>query len=102
VTMSYKTRADSVFDKYGEEFLINETTSAKGFFQLVNQTRLYTFFDTVEQVSVLRPALLVMTAAEVPVEVGDQITRDERTYSVTKMAMVRVRDVVIFQMLMLT
>jgi hypothetical protein len=100
--MSYKNRADTVFDKYGEEYLINGTTSARGFFQLADYTRLYTFFDSVEQASILRPALLVMTAADVPVEVSDEITRDGRTYAVTKTAKIRVKDTVVMQMLMLT
>ena len=100
--MSYRKRADTIFEKYGEEYLINDTTSAKGFFQLVTLTRMQTFFDTVEQMSILRPALLLMTGADVAVEVSDQIARDGRTYSVTKMEKIRVKDTVIFQMLMLT
>ena len=100
--MSYKKRADSVFDKYGEEYLINETTSARGFFQLADYTRLYAFFDSVEQASILRPALILMTAADTSVGVDDSITRDERTYTVTKMAQIRVKDTVVMLMLMLT
>lgn len=100
--MDFKKRADKTFEKYGESFLINETTPAKGFFQQLDQARMSMFFDSIEQASILRPALVLMVAADTSVAVDDSITRDDRTYTVTKMAKIRVKDTVVMQVLVLT
>ena len=100
--MKFKERVDKEFEVYGESFLINGVTEAKGFFQQLDQARMSMFFDSIEQASILRPALIVMTGADVSVAVSDAITRDERTYTVTKMAKMRVKDTVVMQVLVLT
>jgi len=100
--MKFKERVDKEFEVYGESFLINDETEAKGFFQQLDQARMSMFFDSIEQASILRPALIVMTGADVSVAVSDAITRDERTYTVTKMAKMRVKDTVVMQVLVLT
>ena len=100
--MKFKERVDKEFEVYGESFLINGVTEAKGFFQQLDQARMSMFFDSIEQASILRPALIVMTCADVSVAVSDAITRDERTYTVAKMAKMRVKDTVVIQVLVLT
>lgn len=100
--MKFKERLDAEFDRYGESFLINGVTQAKGFFQQLDQARMSMYFDSIEQASILRPALIVMVCANLSVAVYDAVTRDDRTYSVTKMAKMRVDDTVVMQVLLLT
>lgn len=99
--MTFKKRVQITFDKYGESFLINGTTPAKGFFQQLDQARMSMYFDSVEQGWISRPALIAMVSAEVSVDTGDTITRDERLYTVEKMSNHRVRDEIVMQILLL-
>jgi hypothetical protein len=100
--MGLKKRADDVFRAFGESFLINGVTEAKGFFQQLDQTRMNMYFDVIEQGSILRPALIALVPADTVVSTGDTITRDGRTYTVAKMSKQRVRDTVLSQTLLLT
>lgn len=100
--MKLKERVDKTFDRYGESFLINGVTEAKGFFQQLDPTRMSMYFDPVEQSGIIRPALIVMVAADTQVAANDTVTRDGRVYTVSKMSNQRVKDTVVMQVLLLT
>jgi len=100
--MKFKERVDKTFERYGESFLINDATPAKGFFQQLDQARMSMYFDSIEQASILRPALIVMVPADTSVAVNDTVVRDDRTYTVTKISKQRVKDSVVMQVLLLT
>ncbi len=100
--MRFKQRIDKTFDRYGELFLINGTTEAKGFFQPLDKNHMHVYFDDVEQDSIVRPALIAMVPADTVVAVNDTVTRDGRTYTVEKMSKQRVKDTVMMQVIVLT
>jgi len=100
--MKFKERVDKVFARYGEDFLINGTTPAKGFFQQLDTARMNMYFDSIEQASIVRPALIVMVPADASVSVGNTVTRDGRTYTVEKTSKQRVKNTVVMQILLLT
>lgn len=100
--MKLKERVDKTFDRYGESFLINGVTEAKGFFQQLDPTRMSMYFDPVEQGGIMRPALIVMVPADTQVAVNDTVQRDGRWYTVSKMSNQRVKDTVVMQVLLLT
>ena len=99
--MKLKERVDKTFDRYGEDFMINGTTPAKGFFQQLDTTRMNMYFDPVEQGGIERPALIVLVSADTTVALSDTVTRDGRTYSVAKMSKQRVKNTVVMQVLLL-
>lgn len=96
-----KARADKVFDKVGESFLINGTTPAKGIFMLLDKNRMHVFFDDVEQDMFDRPALIVLVPAGTSIAVGNSVIRDGRTYTVAKLAKRRYKDEVVSQFILL-
>lgn len=99
--MSLKTRVDKTFDRYGESFLVNGSTAAKGFFQVLDQNRMNAYFDSIEQSAIQKPALIVMVAAGTVVSTGNTVTHDSRTYTVEKLSKLRVKDTVVMQILLL-
>jgi len=100
--MKFKQRIDKTFDRYGEAFLINGTTEAKGFFQPLDKNRMHIYFDDIEQDSIVRPALIVMVPADTVVAINDTVTRDGRTYTVERMSNQRVKDTIVMQVILLT
>jgi hypothetical protein len=48
--------------------------------------------DDVEVMGVTHPALLLVTGPDVPISIGNTITRDNRTYTVLKTALHRIGD----------
>jgi len=96
-----KARADKVFEKVGQSFLINGTTPAKGIFMLLDKNRMHIFFDDVEQDMFERPALIVLVPAGTSIAVDDTVIQDGRTYTVAKVAKRRCRDEVISQFVLL-
>lgn len=99
--MQLKKRVDWEFDRYGESFLVNGATLAKGVFQEADQSRLSMWFDSIEQASILRPALVLLASADASFSVGDSIARDGRTYIVKKIGFKRVRDTAVMKIAML-
>lgn len=97
-----KRRADGVFDRVEEQFLINGTTAAKGIIMLLDKNRMHVFFDDVEQDQFDRPALIVLAPADTQVAVNNTVTRDGRTYTVSRVAKRRYRDEVVSQFILLT
>lgn len=99
---SLKKRADKIFDRVGEEFLINGTTAAKGIIMLLDKNRMHVFFDDIEQDQFDRPALIVLAPADTPVALNNTVTRDGRTYTVTRLSKRRYRNEVVTQYILLT
>lgn len=97
-----KKRADKVFDKVGESFLINGTAAAKGIFMLLDKNRMHVFFDDIEQDMFDRPALIALVPADTDMAVNDTVVRDARTYTVQKVAQRRYADEVVSQFVLLT
>jgi len=102
VNMSLQKRIVRLFDRTGETFLINGTTPAAGFFQQLDQGRMSMYFDPIEQSSIIRPALLLFVSGLVNVNIGDTITRDGRTYRLSKMSKIRKKNDIVLQVLVLT
>lgn len=87
--MSILSRIERKIAKHGEDFLVNGTTSEKGFFQLLSSGSLRTYFDDTEAMSIIRPTLLLITTQDAAISVDDTITRDGRTYTVRKIVIQR-------------
>lgn len=100
--MNLKERVDKVFENHGEDFLINGTTPAKGFFQLLSNPRIATYFDGIEQDYFTRPGLALTVSADTTIAVDNTIARDGRTYTVKKISKHRVKNTVVVQMVILT
>lgn len=97
-----KSRVDKQIQRHGESITISPgSIAAKAIFQLFDSTRFSTYFDSIEQGSITRPALLAMIGADITVAVGNTITRDSRTYTVKKIHKVRDADTVVVKFLAL-
>lgn len=96
-----KDRVDSIFSRYGEPFLINGVTPAKGFFTQLDKSRMDTYFDYVEQGYITRPGLICFTDADVTVAAEDTVELDDRVYTIKKMAKRRVEDTIVMQILVM-
>ena len=96
-----KTRVDSVFDKYGEPFLLNGTTAAKGFFSVLAQAQMNMYFDSVELAYITRPGLICYADADLVVAPEDTIELDGRVYTIKKMSNRRIEDTVVLQVLVM-
>ncbi len=96
-----KARVDTVFDRIGQSFLINGTTSAKGIFMLLDKNRMHIYFDDVEQDTFDRPALIALIPAGTSVAVNDTVALDGRTYAVKKLVKRRFEDEEISQFIVL-
>lgn len=99
--MIIKDRINKTIEQFGEDFLINGTTPAKGFFQLFDQVRLNMYFDSIEQSSITRPALVLMVSGDTQAAVNNTIGRDGRTYTVKKMSNLRAKNEIVMKFLAL-
>ena len=97
-----KKRADRVFGKVGESFLINGTVPAKGIFMLLDKNRMHVFFDDAEQDMFDRPALIALVPADTQMAVNNTVLRDGRTYTVKRVAQRRYADEIVSQFVLLT
>lgn len=97
-----KVRADKIFDKVGQSFLINGVTPAKGIFMLLDKNRMHVFFDDVEQDMFDRPALIALVPASTSVAINNTVSLDGRTYTIKKLAKRRYKDEVVSQFILLT
>lgn len=100
--MTLKTRADKVFHRAGQPFLINGSVQARGMFMLLDKNRMHVFFDDIEQDTFDRPALIVLVPADTSVALNDTVSLDGRTYTVRRVAKRRFRDEVVSQFILLT
>lgn len=94
---AFKERVDNMFAEHGESIMINDTTPAKGVFQMTSLTSLNTFFDYVELSYIDRPALTLQTSADVALAVDDTVTRDGRVFTVKKLFKYRYEDEPVMQ-----
>lgn len=101
VVTKMKSRIDNIFDKYGEPFLINGATAAKGFFSQLDQARMNMYFDSVEQAYITRPGLICFVDADVSVAAADTVELDGRIYTIKKMSKRRIEDTVVMQILVM-
>lgn len=99
--MSVLSRVSKKISKYGEQFTINGTTSAKGFFQLLNTGTMHTFLDDTEAATIMRPALYLTTSADTPIAEGNTIARDGKSYTVRKVALQRFGQTVVIKIAVL-
>lgn len=100
--MTLKTRADKVFHRARQPFLINGSVQARGMFMLLDKNRMHVFFDDIEQDTFDRPALIVLVPADTSVALNDTVSLDGRTYTVRRVARRRFRDEVVSQFILLT
>jgi hypothetical protein len=98
----YKKRIDEMIALHGEEFTINGTTEAKGFFMLTDLTRMNTFFDGIELSGFQRPLLTLQFSADTVLALADTIERDGQVYQVSRLAKYRVDNEVAMQSAILT
>lgn len=98
--MKFKERVDKTFDRYGEEFLMNSATPAKGFFLQMDGPLMPPCFDGSEEATG-NYALMVMVPADTPAAVGDTVTRHGRIYAVAKTASQQVKNTVVMHILLL-
>lgn len=99
--MKFKERVDRTFARYGEDFLINGVTPAKGFFQRGDCSRTPACFDD-EEGPAAGQTLILMIPAGTAVEIGNTVSRDGQTRTVRKISKQRVKDTVVMQVLLLT
>ncbi len=76
-------RVLALFEKKGELFTLGGN-SYYGVFKSLDSGTMRTYLDDIEVMAVVKPALLLVTHANVPIAINDQIVRDERTYTVLK------------------
>jgi hypothetical protein len=100
--MSLQSRLEKAFDVYGEQFFINGTTSAKGFFQTLDQSRINTYFDSIEAAYIVKPAMMLLVPASTSLAVNNTVQRDGRTYTIKKIWKSRFKNSVIMQNAVLT
>ncbi len=99
---SYKKRVTEQIDLHGEDFLVNGTAAAKGFFMLMDLTRLNTYFNSYEQAGLTKPALSLQVAADTSLEIDDTVDRDGRTYTVARLTQYRIHGEIVLQTAVLT
>ena len=99
--MQYKERADRQFERFGEDFSINGTTPAKGFFQQLDTGRMHIYLDDTEVAMLTRPGLFLVLPADTTIAVSDTIARDGRTYTVLKTSKQRIQNTVVVQVAIL-
>jgi hypothetical protein len=76
-------RVLALLEKKGELFTLG-ANSYYGVFKPLDSGTMRTYLDDVEVMAVVKPALLLITHANVPVAVNNQIVRDGRIYTVLK------------------
>ena len=101
VDTKMKERVDNIFTRYGEPFLLNGVTPAKGFFSQLDQNRMNIYFDYVEQGYITRPGLICYVDAGLSVSAEDTVELDGRVYTIKKIYKRRVEDTVVLQILVM-
>lgn len=89
--MHFAERIASKLSRFGEQFTVRGAAH-RGVFKVLDSGTLNVYLDDVEKMGVTHPALLLMTAPDVPIDVDDTIARDGRTYTVFKTSLHRIGD----------
>jgi len=87
--MGIAERVDRKITAYGEDYLLNGVTPEKGFFSLLDNTRMRIMLDDTEAATVIKPGLYLVTRATSVIAVDDTVLRDGKEYVVLKTAIER-------------
>ena len=99
--MHFAERIARKFADFGEQFTLG-SVAYRGVFKALDSGTLRTYLDDVEMMGVTHPALLLVTEPDVPIGVGNTITRDSRVYTVLKTALRRIGDTSVMKMVILS
>lgn len=99
--MHFAERIAKKLADFGEQFTLNGA-SYHGIFKAADNGTLGIYLDDVEMMGVSHPALLIVTKPDVPIAVGDTITRDNRVYTVLKTAIHHIGDTAAMKMVILS
>ena len=99
--MHFIERIAKKLASFGEQFTIGSTTY-RGVFKLLDSGTLRVYLDDVEVMGVVHPALLLVTAPNVPISEDDTLTRDGRTYTVLKTALHRIGNTSVMKIAILS
>ncbi len=86
------SRIEKKIALHGEDVTFQRTggsSTARGFFRIVDTGTLRTYFDDTEAAAVERPTLFFITTADADIALDDTLTRDGRSYSVYKIVITR-------------
>lgn len=97
---AFQQRLDVKLERYGEEITLGGV-NVLALIQDLTSSYISTYFDSVEQSSIIRPGLLVVVGADVSASTGQTTTVDGRTYTVQKVAPQHLAGEVICQVLAL-
>ncbi len=97
----YKQRTDKIFERFGESFLINGVSPAKGFFQQLDTGRMHIYLDDTECAMLIRPGLFLVVPGDTQFTTGDTVARDGRTYEALKVSNQKLRGEVIVKIVIL-
>lgn len=92
-----KRRINRIITKYGESFLINDTTSAKGFFQMMTTGQINSLYPDTVSYYVNHPAYRLIASIDTQLTVGDSIKRDNTTMYIRKLLPVRLSTTQVYQ-----
>ncbi|MGC8863843.1 MAG: hypothetical protein ACP5R5_13860 [Armatimonadota bacterium] len=98
--MVLSDRVNHKLTSYGEEFAVGGNTY-RGVFAVLNSGTMHAYLDDVELMGVARPALMLVTGADVSIAVNDRITCDGRTYTVLKTSNHRIGDTTVVKIAIL-
>ncbi len=92
----FAKRILSKLNKYGEQFAIGSKT-CRGFFRPLDAGTMRTYLDEVEVMGVVRPGLCLVTGGDASISLNDTISRDNRTYTVVKLYLHRIKGSVVLK-----
>ncbi|MFQ3549973.1 MAG: hypothetical protein SNJ70_09520 [Armatimonadota bacterium] len=92
--MPISDRVDTAVDRVGESFNLNGITY-KGVFKLLDSGTMRTYLDDIEVLGLAKPAWFLTTKANVPLSIGDTITRGSVNYQVLKCIKVYVSGIAV-------
>jgi hypothetical protein len=99
--MHFAERIARKLASFGEQFTVSGTTHL-GIFKILDSGTMNVYLDDVERMGVVHPALLLVTAPDVPIETDDTLTRDGRTYTVLKTSLHRIGDTAVVKIIILS
>ena len=94
-------RLAAKLSRAGEEFSVGGVT-CRGVFRILDTGTMRNYLDDVEVMGITRPGLLLVTAADAPVDANDTISRDGRTYTVIKTSLHRIGNAAIVKVAVLS
>lgn len=87
--MRFVDRVAHKLDFFGETFSVNGN-ACQGMFKLLDTGTMRLYLDDIESMGITHPALALVTTPDANVDVGDSISRDDRSYTVLKIATHRI------------